>query len=224
MNASIIIWMLIAISFTIYLVVSLVYKRLEINNLENALMTTNGLGLLNLKHILGIILFGIGFYHFSPELRYLVEYIEIPRLKILFPFIVIFFLIVYLSKVSFQKAILKNTTVSDYSFKSALFYFIVRFTFLLCYEFFFRGILLFKFLEYYPPYFAILNSTFLYALIHVFHSQKEFFRAIAIGILLCVFSYLTGSIWYPFIIHMAICAVYEISMFYYLTYKNKIEL
>lgn len=221
MNTSVITWMLIVVSFTIYLVVSMVYKRLGINNLEKALMTTNGLGLLNLKHLLGILLFGIVFYLFLPGLRYLVEYIEIPRLKILLPFIIIFFLISYLSNVTFQKAVLKNIIVSDYSFKSALFYFIVRFTFLLCYEFFFRGILLFKFLEFYPPYFAILNSAFLYALIHVFHSQKEFFRAIAIGILLCVFSYLTGSIWYSFFIHMAICAVYEISMFYYLTYKNK---
>lgn len=85
MNTSVITWMLIVVSFTIYLVVSMVYKRLGINNLEKALMTTNGLGLLSLKHLLGILLFGIVFYLFLPGLRYLVEYIEIPRLKILLP-------------------------------------------------------------------------------------------------------------------------------------------
>lgn len=222
MNSPVIIWVLITISFVTYFIVSMVYKKLGIHNLQSALLATNGLRLLNLKYLIGIFLFGIIFYVIIPDLRYLIEYIEIPRLSILLPFIIIFFLIGYLSKVSFQKAIQKYTSVSEYSFKNALMYFIIRIAFLLSYEFFFRGILLYKFLELYPPYYAILNCTFLYVLIHIFHSQKEFFRAMAVGILLGIFSYLTGSIWYPFIIQMGLYVVYEISMFYTLTFKNKL--
>lgn len=222
MNSSIIIWVLISISFVTYLIVSMVYKKLGIQNLQSALLATNGLRLLNLKYLTGIFLFGIIFYVIIPDLRYLIEYIEIPKLSILVPFIIIFFLIGYLSKVFFQKAILKYTKVSEYSFKNALIYFIIRITFLLSSEFFFRGILFFKFLEFYPPYYAILDCTFLYALIHIFHSQNEFFRALVVGILLGIFSYLTESIWYPFIIQMGLYAVYEISMFYTLTFKNKL--
>jgi len=221
MNASITIWILITVCFTTYFIVSMVYKKLGVNNLETGLLATNGLRLLNLKHLLGIILFGIIFYVISPELRFLVKVIEIPRLNILVPFIVILLLITYLSKVSVQKHVSKLTHISEYSFANALGYFVIRFVFLLCYEFFFRGVLLYKFLEFATIYSAILYSTILYVLIHIFDSKKEILGAIPFGILLCLFTNLTNSIWYAFFIHLALSAVYEISMFYSLTFKNK---
>jgi membrane protease YdiL (CAAX protease family) len=222
MSTSVIIWVLISICFTAYFIVSMVYNKLGIKNLETGLLVTNGLRLLNLKHLLGIILFGIIFYVILPEFRYLIEVIEIPRLYVLLPFFVILFLVAYLSKVSIQKYTLNDTTVSDYSFTNAWVYFIIRFVFLFCYEFFFRGILFFKFLEFTSIYYAILYSTLLYVLIHIFDSKKEILGAIPFGILLCLFTYLTNSIWCAFFIHMALSAVYEISMFYSLTFKNKI--
>jgi membrane protease YdiL (CAAX protease family) len=199
----------------------MVYKKLGIQNLQSALMVNNGLRLLNLKHGLGIILFGIVFYTILPELRGLINSIEIPRLHILLLFFLTLFLSVYLSNSAIKKQLLKDKYISGYNFSNAWGYFAIRFVFLLCYEFFFRGVLLFQFLEYVSLFPAILFSTILYVVIHIFDSRKEILGAIPFGIVLCFFAYYTKSVWYCFFIHIALSAVYEISMFYYLTLKNK---
>jgi len=222
MNSSLIIWILISTSFITYFIVSMVYKKLGIHNLQSALMVNNGLRLLNLKHGLGIILFGIVFYTILPELRYLIHNIEIPRLFLLLLFFITLFLSAYLSRVSVKKQLSKIERASCYNLSNASVYFMIRFVFLLCYEFFFRGILFFKFLEYNSLFVAIFYSTILYVLIHIFDSRKEIIGAIPFGIVLCLFAYYTNSVWYVFLIHIALSAVYEISLFYHLTIKNKI--
>ena len=221
MNASTIIWILISLSFVSYFIVSMVYKRLGVHNLQSALLLSNGLRLLNLKHGLGIILFGIIFYTILPDLRFLIQVIEIPKPFLLLLFLFTMFLSSYLSKVSVKKQLQKKVDVSGYDLINAWMYFTIRFAFLLCYEFFFRGVLLFKFLEFNSLFVAILYCTLLYVLIHIFDSKKEIIGAIPFGIVLCLFAYNTKSIWYVFFIHIALSAVYEMSMFYYLTLKNK---
>ena len=52
---------LISISFIVYFILSYVYKILKIQNIERALLTTKGVLLLNIKHLIGILLFGILF-------------------------------------------------------------------------------------------------------------------------------------------------------------------
>ena len=223
MNNEGIIWVLIVVVFTTYFMISLVYKKLGINNLYNALLSTNGLRLLNLKHLIGIVIFGVLSYISIPELKYLVNTIEIPRLQVLIPFIVILFLSAFVSHLSIQKQQdFHDIHINQYSFSNAWFYFSIRFSFLLSYEFFFRGVLLFKFLDNSSLSLAILYSTILYVIIHIFDSKKEIIGAIPFGIVLCLITYLTNSIWYAFLIHLALSAVYEVSVFYYLTLKNKI--
>ncbi|PKQ43909.1 CPBP family intramembrane glutamic endopeptidase [Confluentibacter flavum] len=221
MSSSIVIWVLIAVSFTSYFIISAVYKKLGVNNLQSALLATNGLRLLNLKHILGIILFGIIFYTILPESRFLVDVIEIPRLYVLLPFFVIVFLCTYISEVSVKKQTLNRTHISGYYLSNAWVYFSIRFAFLLSYEFFFRGVLLFQFLEHVTLFSSIFYSTILYVLIHIFDSRKEILGTIPFGFVLCLFTYYSNSVWYAFFIHIALSAVYEISMFYTLTLKNK---
>ncbi len=220
MENSVIIWVLMITSFSIYFLISMAYKKLGIHNLEHALLANNGLGLLNLKHMAGIILFGVAFYIIHPDMRLFINTIEVPRMPVLVSFLVIFFLSSYVSHVSVKNNAFKNVHISQYGFSDAWLYFVIRTVFLLCYEFFFRGILLIKFLEFNSVYIAIVYSTLLYVLIHIYDSRKEIVGAIPFGIILCVFTFLTRSIWYAFFIHMALSSVYEISMFYSLTYKK----
>lgn len=221
MNSSLFIWILISTSFITYFFVSMVYKKLGIHNLQSALMFKNGIRLLNLKHILGILLFGIVFYSILPGFRFLIKDVEIPRLFLLLLFLSTFFLSAYISRVSVKNQLSKIVNMSSYDLSNAWLYFTIRFVFLLCYEFFFRGILFYKFLEFNSLFVAIFYTTILYVLIHIFDSRKEIFGAIPFGIVLCLFAYYTNSIWYVFFIHLALSAVYEISMFYHLTLKNK---
>ena len=89
MNNSEIIWTLIGIIFSTYFIVSFVFNKLGIQNLHKALISANGLRLLNLKHLLGIVLFGVFSYIMMPEFRVLIETIEIAKLVVLIAFFLI---------------------------------------------------------------------------------------------------------------------------------------
>ena len=196
------------------------YNRIGINNLQKALLVTNGLRLLNLKHVLGIVFFGILFYTIFPDLRYLVNTVEIPRLRILILFFVLVFVYSYLSYALIKKNGLENIGSSHYNLSDASIYFLIRITFLLGYEFFFRGVLFFAFLEYNNLFLAISYTTILYVIIHLFDSKKELLGTAPFGIVLCMFTYITGNIWSAFLMHLSLSAVYEISIFYYQTLKT----
>ena len=222
MNSLHVIWTITGIIFITYFIISLVYKKLGVNNLENALVVANGLRFINLKHIIGIVLFGIFPYTMMPELRYLINTIEIPKLHVLIPFLIVFFLSAFVANLSIKKHInIEKTYAHHYSFSDAWSYFIIRFLFLLCYEFFFRGVLLFMFLDHVTITLAILCNVILYMLIHAFDSKKEILGTVPFGIILCLLTYFTNSIWYAFLVHLSLSAVYEISIFYYSTLKNK---
>ncbi|WP_298237845.1 CPBP family intramembrane glutamic endopeptidase [uncultured Algibacter sp.] len=220
MSYSQILWVFIGVSFLTYFLISLVYKSLNIQNLEKALLSSNGLRLLNLKHILGIIFFGVLFNIIAPELRFLFLGIEIPKLHILLLILIVIFLSAYISYKAITNKQIENLASGYFSFPRICWYFIIRFFFLFCYEFFFRGVLLFELLELTSLFYAITANTLLYVIIHIFDSKNEILGAIPFGIILCLSAYFTNSIWYAFFIHLTLSAVYEISMFYYLTLKT----
>ena len=66
------IWYLIINSFAVYFIICYVFKKLKIQNIEGALLTKGGLQLINLKHVTGILLFGVLFFLAIPESRFLI--------------------------------------------------------------------------------------------------------------------------------------------------------
>lgn len=200
--------------------ISWVYKRLGVWNLQQGLLVINGLRLLNLKHLLGIVLFGILFYIFKIDIRFLVDTIEIPRLPILLMIFAVMVLCASIAYSSFKSSFSGTEGFSDYDILDAFIYFVIRFSFLLCYEFFFRGVLLYTFLENNSLFIAIFYATLCYVISHTFDSKKEIIGAIPFGIVLCLFTYTTNSIWYAFIIHLSLSAVYEMSLFYFKIHKS----
>jgi membrane protease YdiL (CAAX protease family) len=74
--------------------------------------------------------------------------------------------------------------------------------YLLAYEFLFRGFLLFSCLEEMGALPAIAINTSLYALVHVQKGWKETVGAIPLGIVFCLLSIHTGTIWIPFLVHV----------------------
>lgn len=73
--------------------------------------------------------------------------------------------------------------------------------FLLAYEFFFRGFLLFASLTVLDPWPAIALNCALYGFAHFYKGPGETFGAIAVGVLLCYITLFTGNIWSAFMIH-----------------------
>lgn len=214
------IYYLIAASFIIYFIISYAYKILKIQNVEEALLTSRGLLLINLKHILGILLFGLIFYLITPEYRFLINSFEIPNLNILLLLLGVVFISALLAFTLVKKNLKNKAEISQYSHNQGWIYFIIRIVFLISYEFFFRGVLLFFFIEINGLILAIIISTSLYVLIHIFDSKAEILGAIPFGIVLCLFSYFTNNIWAVFIIHGTLSGVYEVSMFNHLTLKT----
>lgn len=212
---------LIAVCFIAYFIISYAYKALNLRNLESALLTKKGLLLINIKHSLGILFFGVIIYLIIPEYNYLINTLEIPELNTSLLILVIALISALLALKSVKKNLNNNTENSYYNLYHARYYFPIRTIFLLSYEFFFRGVLFFNLLELQGLFIAIMISTLLYVIIHIFDTKEEIIGAIPFGIILCLFSFFTNSIWAAFIIHMALSVVYEVSMFYHLTLKKQ---
>lgn len=220
MNSIINTWILVGMVFLAYFLISYVNMRLGVRNIQNALNTNNGLRLLNLRHVLGIVLFGVLFYLVLPEKQWLIHSLEIPKLPILLLFIVLV-LSCFIISINFSRKVIVGTDVtSQYSFYDAWLYSIVRLLFLFAYEFFFRGIILFLLIEHIGVALGIAVSVGLYFLIHIFDSRKELIGTIPFGIILCFLAYLTKSVWYVFFIHATLSVAYELNIFYHKTLKN----
>ena len=74
--------------------------------------------------------------------------------------------------------------------------------YLFAYEFLFRGLLLFSLLEIVPYWPAILLNTFFYSLVHYPKGYKQTVGAVPFGIILCILTIKTGSIWIAFFVHV----------------------
>ena len=76
--------------------------------------------------------------------------------------------------------------------------------YLFAYEFLFRGVLWFCTYPVLGLIPAIALNCALYALVHVPKGIKETIGAIPLGIILCVLTYQTGTIWIAFLVHIAL--------------------
>ncbi|MBC3757223.1 CPBP family intramembrane metalloprotease [Hyunsoonleella sp. SJ7] len=214
------IWVIIGVVFLTYFAVSWVYKGLGVVNLEKALFKSDGLRLLNLQHALGIVLFGVLFYLLMPQYRHLIGVIEMPSIQILIPYIALLALCAWISRTSASSANHFNEKQSHYNSSDGWVYFSLRFVFLLCYEFFFRGVLLLALIEQFGLIQGIGYCTFAYLIIHLFDSKKEIIGTIPFGIVLCILTYETQYVWYAFLMHLVLSAVYELSIFHHQTLKT----
>ena len=76
--------------------------------------------------------------------------------------------------------------------------------YLLGYEMFFRGFLLFSALEILPVTSAFAVNLIVYSAAHFRKGWKESLMAVPFGLLLCLMTFYTGNIWSAFIIHASL--------------------
>ncbi len=95
--------------------------------------------------------------------------------------------------------------------------------YLLGYEFLFRGVLLFGSLQIMGPFEAIVLNTALYAFAHLPKGNTETIGAIPFGIVLCLATIQTGSIWTAFFLHYLLAGASTIFSFT-LRHKQKLIL
>ena len=110
-----------------------------------------------------------------------------------------------------------NRQVSSCSAGSAIFskrllagFFALRIIFLCAYEFFFRGFVLFDCINWLGIPWAIIVSTSLTVIIHVFNGKKEMWGCIPFGVILCCCCISIHAVWPAMILHVALAMTYEV--------------
>ena len=212
---------IMVMSFVVYFIISLIFKTMNTRNIEEALHSRSGLFLLDLRHITGIIIFGLLFYLIAPEFRYLISPLQQPGGPVLTLGVFVLALSAIIAYRSAIKKIKEKDDRAAISQNLSWVYFPIRIVFLFSYEFFFRGLVFFSLLLHFDIYISILVTTILYVVIHSFDSKAEILGAIPFGILLCILTYFTNSIWMAFIIHTTLSGVYEFIIYKNLTLKTK---
>jgi membrane protease YdiL (CAAX protease family) len=154
-----------------------------------------------------------------PEYQNLLTTITYPNLFFLILSCIIFIATMLLAWISVNKSIKRIKIKSTVFKQNGWLYFPMRIMFLLAYEYFFRGVLLFTLINSFGMVEAISLCTVLYVLIHAFDTKSEIIGAIPFGIVLCLLSYYSKSIIIPFVLHVGLSLVYEVNLFNYLTLK-----
>lgn len=88
---------------------------------------------------------------------------------------------------------------------------LVRTLFLIVYEFFFRGVMLFVMIEDIGVIVAVIINLILYMVIHWF-DKKERYGSLFMGIILCAVSIYYRSVWPAILIHLSLALSNEISL------------
>jgi membrane protease YdiL (CAAX protease family) len=101
-------------------------------------------------------------------------------------------------------------------FSLPLSFLFVRTLFLIVYEFFFRGAVLFIMIEDVGVVTAVIANLILYVLVHWF-DKKERYGSVLMGIVLCSVSIYYHSVWPAIIIHLSLALSHEVT----LLIKNK---
>lgn len=104
-----------------------------------------------------------------------------------------------------------------------LLHYIFRSGFLICYEWFFRGVLLFSCIASFGLIPAIAINIILYALIHSFNGRKEFLGSIPLGLIFCGFTIWWQTVWPAILMHLILSASYE-SMILNRLYSKRLKL
>lgn len=162
-------------------------------------------------HIAGIFWLGlVPLFLFTQTAIPLLTGAEFPDIYWLISFSVVFVLIALAGNRSGRQVHLRYQNSNLLTGKFVNLYFPVRILFLASYEFFFRGILLFDLNSSLGIYPAILISTGLTVLIHVFHDRREMWGCLPFGIILGALCISIHAVWPAIVLHITLSMFYEI--------------
>jgi membrane protease YdiL (CAAX protease family) len=95
------------------------------------------------------------------------------------------------------------------SSKHAILHIVLRSCFLISYEWFFRGCILFSCIDLFGITPAIIINLVLYALIHSFNGKKEMYGSVPFGLILCLFTIWYQSVWPAIFLHLLLSSSHE---------------
>ncbi len=105
--------------------------------------------------------------------------------------------------------------------RDIIIYSCLRIPYIISYELFFRGWVLFESIKVLSPVPAIVLNTVLYFLCHFFADRNERAGTVLLGPVLCLVSLSTGSVLGAVLIHLALTISYEVPLLYFRTNTSK---
>ena len=186
--------------------------------LNNSNRVFDGRGILAKKawvliglHLTGVICLGLlPLLSFSKSLVTIIFGGNFPSLVWVCCFILFFWITAFAGLAAGKKICIKYERIRKLSNKFLIIYFLVRVIFLCAYELFFRGTLLFSFRQFFGIAAAIIISTCLTVLVHIFTNKKEMISCVPFGILLSALCLSINAVWPAIVIHLALSFAYEI--------------
>lgn len=109
-----------------------------------------------------------------------------------------------------------NEQHPPYSTLHVYLYFLLRILYLVLYEIYFRFLLLNSISDSFNSLTAILLTSLLYFIIHLFNRRSEFFSSLPFGALLAWLSFETRSVYPAIILHLLLSVPFEFRLFYHL--------
>ena len=220
------IWPVLAFSYLLFLLTSFIAWKKGVITLSNNSRLINPLSRINMKNISGIILLGL------PLMIYPSEWIHLlarPASGIPVQGITGSLLVSVTCFISIISAFRKKRSGRlpeknrpHPGFPAAAGYLLIRSSFLIVYECFFRGLLLFTCVDGCGVACAIVINLILYTLLHAFGNRMEMLACFPFGIILCSITLWWQSILPAIILHLVLALVHEIYLLHHQILSPKI--
>lgn len=207
-----ILWVLIGCYIIFFLVSCFAWKENQLN-IDGRSGLVNSLNGINLKNLSGIVLFGLPLVlYFKLWAHLFLLSPGLPSRKML----VFLLLIIAVGQLALMKAkkrskdsVIRERDREQLAFPAVRWYLFIRICFLIVYECFFRGLLLFVCAGIFGAPSAVVINMIFYTGIHVFNGRWEMLSCIPFGLLLCGMVLWNQSVLPAVALHLVLALVYE---------------
>ncbi len=171
---------------------------------------------LNSKHGMGILLFGIPLLLFRSNW---IALLKLPRFDN-FSLFIFYLLLLLTCLISIRSAMVKLTKmpasipICKIPNNIIITYFGIRSAFLVIYECFFRGLILFLCVQLYGFPSALMINIVLYMGVHASGDLKELVACLPFGLAICLLTIWLHSLWPAMILHLSLSGIHEFYLFY----------
>jgi len=202
--------LIISLCYVLLFLLCFFVRKMKSENLESEKIQAGNWALIHIRHAGGIIIMVLIPLIFIPGMQkgLLTWPQDINQIQVI-ALMITGLVILILTAKAVDKVENKIIVINRSASVNAVVHIFLRNSFLVCYEWFFRGLVLFSCVSAFGIIPAVLINLLLYALIHSFSGKKEFLGSIPFGIMLCGFALWWHSVWPAILLHMLLSASYE---------------
>lgn len=173
-------------------------------------------------HLTGAVCLGLlPLLNFGQSLITIIFGRNFPSLAWMCSFVLVLFITASAGLTAGKRICIRYERMRKVSNNFLMIYFCVRVLFLCAYELFFRGTLLFTCMLFFGITPAVIITTSLTVIVHIFTNKKEMLSCVPFGVLLSSLCITINAVWPAIVIHLALSFAYEIKPLHHLLTRLK---